>query len=139
MEKIMIELRNFSYEELSEKARNEHKDIIVYGAGMIGQIVMPDVLNRFGLVNYLRFYVDADPYKQGRRISVDNADYEIRSPEELRAYCRQKKDSMILITNSHFEPVIRALTGLRNWTVWKPASYRSCRWQRLETRSIRRR
>ncbi len=107
----MIKLRNFSYEELSEKIQKEHKNIIVYGAGMIGQIVVPGVLKRFELENYLQFYVDADSYKQGRWIVVGNADYEIRSPEDLRGHCRRNKDSMILITNSHFEPVIRTLDG----------------------------
>ncbi len=105
----MVKLENLSYTELAEKVKKQQKDIIVYGAGMIGQIVVPDVLKRFGLENYLQFFVDADSYKQGRRISVDNEDYEIRSPEDLRVYCRQKKESLILITNSHFAPVVRML------------------------------
>jgi len=107
----MIKLKNLSYTELSEKIRRELKSIIVYGAGMIGQIVVPDMLKRFQLEEYLRFYVDADIYKQRRKIAVDNREYEIKSPEELQAYCRRNKNGMILITNSHFESIVRTLDG----------------------------
>ena len=36
-----MELRNLSYGELANRIREEQKEIIVYGAGMIGQIVCP--------------------------------------------------------------------------------------------------
>ncbi|MFG6340115.1 MAG: hypothetical protein K1W31_17410 [Lachnospiraceae bacterium] len=107
----MIKLLNLSYEELAEKVRKEDINIFVYGAGMIGQIVVPDVLKRFQLERYLQFFVDADCNKQGRQIEINRFAYEIKSPEELRARCCLGKNSMILITNSHFEAVIGALDG----------------------------
>lgn len=108
----MIKLLNLSYEELAEKVRKEDKNLFVYGAGMIGQIVMPDVLKRYRLEEQLRFYVDADSYKWGKQIVVGEFAYVIKAPEDLLAHCQGHKNSMILITNSHFEPVIRALDGL---------------------------
>ncbi len=108
----MIKLRNLFYSELAEKIRREQKNIIVYGAGMIGQIVLPDIIECFRLKEYLRFYVDADPYKQGKHISVSGSDYEIKDLEYLKAYGRQEKNLTILITNSHFEPVLRNLDQL---------------------------
>lgn len=108
----MIKLRNLFYAELAEKIRRERKNIIVYGAGMIGQIVLPDIIERFRLKEYLRFYVDADPYKPGKYISVSGSDYEIKDLECLKAYGRREKNLTILITNSHFEPVLRNLDQL---------------------------
>lgn len=105
----MITLRNFSWEELAETIKREQKKILVYGAGMIGQIVVPDVLGRFQLEKHLQFYVDADPYKQGRYIRVGGSCYEIKEPEALKAYGSREKNLMLLITNSHFESVVKAL------------------------------
>lgn len=107
----MIKLRNLSWKELAETVKREQKQIAVYGAGMIGQIVVPDVLGHFQLEKHLQFYVDADPYKQGRHIRVGGSCYEIKEPEVLKAYGRREKNLMLLITNSHFESVVKALDG----------------------------
>lgn len=105
----MLKLKNISYEELAKRIKGDGKNVIIYGAGMIGQIVVPDVLKRFRLEKYLRFYVDADPYKKGNQVVAGESLCGIKSPEELQAYCRKEKNSMLLITNSHFEPVVDAL------------------------------
>lgn len=105
----MMKLKNLPYIELAGKIKEEQKNIIVYGAGMIGEIVVPEILERFRLKEYLRFYVDADPYKQGKRIAISGSDYEIKAIEDLKAYCSQDKNTVILITNSHFYPVVRDL------------------------------
>lgn len=81
----------------------------MYGAGMIGRIAAPDLLHRFGLERQLLFYVDADPYKKGKTVAAFAHEYRIKTPEDLRLYCAQDKDVMLLITNSHFEPVIASL------------------------------
>lgn len=108
-----MELRNLSYGELANRIREEQKEIIVYGAGMIGQIVIPDRIDFFRLREYLRFYVDADPFKQGQKISVGGYGYEIKSPETLQAYCGGRKNIALIITNSHFYPIVKALDELK--------------------------
>lgn len=109
----MLKLKNLSYGDLVQKIQREEKKLIIYGAGMIGQILIPDLLQRYQLEQHLQFYADADSYKQGRQVTVGNRAYEIKSPEALQTYCRQEKDVMLLITNSHFEPVVRALDGMK--------------------------
>lgn len=105
----MLKLKNPSYAELAEKIKREKKAVIVYGAGMIGQIVVPEILEQFQLKEQLIFYVDADPYKQGRCIEINESVYKIKKIQDLKAYCNQDKNVMILITNSHFESVLRDL------------------------------
>ena len=108
----MLNLKNPLYTELAEKIVKEDKSLIVYGAGMIGQIVVPDLLERFQMQERLAFYVDADTYKQGRQITIKGNAYEIKKPEALKAYCEQDKNIVILITNSHFEAILRDLDAL---------------------------
>ncbi len=108
----MLNLKNPSYAELAEKIVGEDKSLIVYGAGMIGQIVVPDLLERFQLKDRLAFYVDADTYKQGKQIASKGTAYEIKGPEELKAYCERDKNIAILITNSHFEAILSDLDAL---------------------------
>lgn len=105
----MLKLRNPSYMDWSQEIKRENKKLIIYGAGMIGQIAAPDLVQRFGLERQLLFYADADAYKKGKTVTVGQGEYAIKTPEELRSYCAQDKNVVILITNSHFEPVITAL------------------------------
>lgn len=109
----MLKLGKLSYAELAEKIRRDQNPVIVYGAGLIGQVVMPDVLHRLQLESYLRFYVDADAHKQGGYIHISGSDYEIRSKEELNAYCGRHQDVILLIANSNFYPIVRELDAVR--------------------------
>ena len=53
-------LKNSRYSELAEKIKTENKRIVIYGAGMIGQIVVPYFIQTFGLERYVECYVDMD-------------------------------------------------------------------------------
>lgn len=107
----MLKLKNLSYMDWSQKIKDENKKIIIYGAGMIGQIAAPDLLQRLGLESHLLFYVDADSYKKGKTVTVGNCEYAIETLENLRSYCAHNKNVMLMVTNSHFEPVIETLDG----------------------------
>ncbi len=102
-------LKNLPYAELAAKIKKEHKEILVYGAGMIGQIVVPDVIERFGLERQMGFYVDADSRKQGSRIAIGGTRYEVKTVADLREYCDRNKNEVLLITNSHFYSVVEEL------------------------------
>lgn len=104
-----MRLKNLRYAELAEKIKREQKRIIVYGAGVIGQIVVPDVMKKFGLVQNLLFFVDADPSKQTERIEIGDRNFEIKSIEALRKYCKADKNIVLLITNSRLCHVIKSL------------------------------
>ena len=61
-------LRNASYLELSEKIKKEKRNVIVYGAGAVGKIVVPYFLQKYQLEPYVRCYVDQDTWKTGQSI-----------------------------------------------------------------------
>ncbi len=98
-----MNLKNSDYINLAKGIREKHNHIIIYGAGMIGQIVVPFIIETYHLHEYVDYYVDMDKYKIGKRIKIGNYEYEIKSPDVLKYII---KDTVIFLTNSKFYPVI---------------------------------
>lgn len=109
----LMKLRNLMYADFAEKVKKENKEIIVYGAGMIGQIVIPDVIKRFLLEKHLYGFIDADASKWGKTIEIGNYSYKIKGIEDLKKICNLKRNTVILITNSHFYSVVKELDSMR--------------------------
>ncbi len=99
-------LKNASYIELFEKIKQEQRSVIVYGAGAIGKIVVPYLIKKYQLEPYISCYVDKDTWKNGQIIEAGAGRFEIKTLEELK---RADKNTIILITNSNFQSVIKAL------------------------------
>lgn len=99
-------LRNSDYVSLAKKIKDNKSRVIIYGAGMIGQIIVPYLVREYGLYDTIDCFIDMDKRKKGKRISIDKYSYEIRTPDYLEEYCRNQ---VLLITNSHFFPVLKFL------------------------------
>lgn len=106
-----MKLKNADYDTLSKKIKSEDKRIIVYGAGMIGQIIIPHLIGNYDLINHLDCFIDADKRKKGRKISVCGNEYCITTPDYLETI---GENYIILITNSKFYPIVRFLDGIEN-------------------------
>ena len=98
-----MNLKNTGYAELAKSIRDKNSRIYIYGAGMIGQIVVPYIIETYKLHDYVECYVDADIRKMGKMVAIGSSEYEIRSPEILSAI---SSNAVILLTNSKFYPVI---------------------------------
>lgn len=99
-------LKNCRYSELAEKLRSQKKRIVIYGAGMIGQIVVPYFIHSSGLEEQVECFVDMDARKEGTSIKIGSYKYEVRHPKMLK----DAVDNLaILITNSKFYPVVEYL------------------------------
>lgn len=96
-------LRNARYSEMAEKIKKDGSHIIIYGSGMIGQIVVPYLIEQYGLCRYVSCYVDMDSRKQGRTIKVGAYEYVVESPDIL--HCA-KGNIVLFITNSNFYGII---------------------------------
>lgn len=83
-----------------------NQGVIVYGAGVIGQIAAPYWLLQYRLGNRVICYVDADPHKCGQTVKVDDREILVRS---LSALDEESGHYILLVTVSAFEPVVRAL------------------------------
>lgn len=104
-------LKNGRYFELAEKIKTENRRIVIYGAGMIGRIVVPSFIQRFGLEEYVECYVDMDGRKMGEKIRVGSYRFEVLHPDVLKMPI---ENLIILITNSKFYPIIEYLDKIRN-------------------------
>ena len=58
MEDQMLHLQNVTLENIAKRIKREKMRIVVYGAGMIGKIVAPDMIQRYGLLENIDCYVD---------------------------------------------------------------------------------
>ena len=102
-------IKNSTYSEMATYVRHSQKKIIIYGAGMIGQIVVPYLIREYMLYDAIDCFVDMDERKKGNRINIDHFSYEIHTPDYLEHHHEKR---ILLITNSKFIPVVRFLDGI---------------------------
>lgn len=102
---------NITYQEAVTLIKREKRRVIVYGAGMIGQVIVPYLIETYNLCNYVDYYVDVDKHKQGTFINIGEKHYEIKSPDFLN---KINGKSVIFITNSKFDSVIHFLDEIPN-------------------------
>ena len=95
-----------SFQEMSKDITHDKKRIIMFGAGVIGQITVPEILKKYGLIQYLECYLDNNSAKWGGYITVEGKGYEIKSPQYL---LECGKDTVIFINISRFAEVIEQL------------------------------
>ena len=91
-----------SFKEMSNDISMNNKRIIMFGAGVIGQVVTPEILREYGLLHNMDCYVDNDNNKWGNFVEISDYKYEIKSPEYLRM-CNN--DKVILINISRFAEI----------------------------------
>ena len=102
-------LKNCRYQDFADKIQRKGKKIIIYGAGMIGQVVVPSILQQYGLEQSVLCYVDRDKSKSEQTIKIGATPCEIKSPDMLSEVAGHVT---ILVTNSNFYPIIEFLDKL---------------------------
>jgi hypothetical protein len=102
-------LKNADYDSLAKKIKEENKKIIVYGAGMIGQIIIPYLMQEYELSDKLDCFIDADKRKKGSKVNVCGKEYIITTPDYLDVI---DENNILLITNSKFFPILNFLDGI---------------------------
>lgn len=94
------------YFELLKKIIEKKKRIVLFGAGAIGQVIIPRILQELGLLDYVDCYLDNDESKWGTYISTYGNKFEVKSPLYLKQ-CTDK--TVIMINISRFSEVIKQL------------------------------
>lgn len=105
----MLKLLNCSPEELAVYIKNNGCRVYIYGAGMIGKIVIPDFFKRNAIEDSLQFYLDGDKRKQGGFVRVNGRDIKISSIDDIGQW---DKNSLIIITNSNYSSVLSMLDSI---------------------------
>ena len=95
-----------TFEAFSQRVKMMGKKIIVYGAGVIGQVAAPYWLNQYQVEDEVICYVDADSYKQGQTVRLSSRNVPIR---DLSTLDKERGRYILLVAVSVFEPVVEAL------------------------------
>ncbi len=104
-----MKLKFSKYDQMKKYFTIKNCPIVIYGAGMIGQIIMPYIIQDLGVVDNLLFYVDGDIAKQRTTIKVGSKKVTVKSTEVLT---KLTKDTVILITNSNYSSVLVMLNKM---------------------------
>ncbi|MBP3505373.1 MAG: hypothetical protein J6K43_03115 [Lachnospiraceae bacterium] len=102
-------LKYSTYEDLAKKIKIDNRKIVIYGAGMIGTVLIPYLIEKYDLFENLLCYFDGDKKKHGTSISICNIEYAINSPEKLREL---SFDTVILITNSNYYQIVKMMDAI---------------------------
>ncbi len=83
--------------------------IVMFGAGAIGQVITPEILNNLGLLSYVDCYLDNSETKWGTFVEACSKSFEVKSP----AYLEVCSDNTVVLLNiSRFPEIIRQLEGM---------------------------
>lgn len=105
-----MKIKCCSFRELADDILRNNKKIIMFGAGVIGQITTPEILGEYGVLKYVDCYLDNDANKWGDIIEVSEYTFEIKSPDYLN---QCSNDTVILINISRFAEVKAQLEQMR--------------------------
>lgn len=105
-----MRLRNTDYISFAKKIKENNNQVIVYGAGMIGQIIVPYLVRKYNLYSHIDCFIDTDKRKKGQKIYIDNYIYEIKNTDYLE---ENKDNQIILITNSKYSKVLEFLDNIQ--------------------------
>lgn len=99
-------LKCAEYKKVCDEIKVKNRRIIMFGAGVVGQIIAPQVLNDNGILDYVDCYIDNNAKRWGEDISVCGKSFEIKSPDYLT---RCDNNTTILLNITRFSDVLNQL------------------------------
>ncbi len=92
-----------SLQKLASQIKNRKSKIVMWGAGVIGRIIVPEVLKQYNLLDLVDCYVDNDSARWGECLSIYGRQIAICSPSCIT---EKDDDAVLLINISRFSEVI---------------------------------
>ena len=71
------------YKSLVGRIKRNNSKIVIYGAGMIGTVIVPYLMDVWNLCDNVLFFIDGASNKQGKFITISNRKIVIESPDKL--------------------------------------------------------
>lgn len=107
---MKIKLIKTSFQEFAEYIKISQKNIVLWGAGAIGKILIPYICHKYDLDTKVLGYIDNNPAKQGQEIELASRRVKILSCEYLTELVPD--DIVLMITNGDFYPVLEQLSHI---------------------------
>lgn len=102
----MLQLLKGTQFELADYIKKNNYEVYIYGAGMIGKIVIPNFCIQFGIENNIKKYIDQDIKKNGSIVNINQNCVEICRLENIKP---DVKRSLLIISNSDFNSIVNML------------------------------
>lgn len=99
-----MRIRCSSFEDLESVIKENGKRIVMWGTGLIGRIIAPELMTERGIWDNVECYLDNDSTKWGESILVHGREIPIYSPAHISEVA---EDAVLFINISRFAEVIR--------------------------------
>ena len=97
------------FDKMAQEIIKGSKKIVMFGAGAIGKVIVPEILKAKGLLRYIDSYLDNNNAMWSNKITACGRDFEVRSPYYL-SNC--PSDTVIFLNISRFSDVIIQLEAM---------------------------
>lgn len=105
-----MKLRCLSLHDIFQDVRDNKRKIVMFGAGVIGQVTVPEMLREHDLLDYIDCYIDNDPDKWDSVISLYGRSFNIKSPEYL-LHCND--NAVVFVNISRYAEVVEQLNSMQ--------------------------
>ena len=98
-----------SFDDLKRRIEYEGCRIVLFGAGVIGQVTVPEILYKYGLIDNVEVYLDNNELMLGKTVLVHNRKINVCPPD----YLEKCGDNIAIFINiSRFTEVYRQLNSM---------------------------
>lgn len=79
-----MHLRISSFAKMAENIKENRSKVVMFGAGVIGTTVIPEILLQYEMDSYIDCYIDNDASKWGDSVRIGNRRIQICPPKKLK-------------------------------------------------------
>ena len=102
----MIVLKNGTFDGMSEEIKTTDSKLIIFGIGVIGSTITPEILKKYHLEDRILFCVDNDSTRWNTYLNICGKELKIVSPETI---INIEQKITVLITISRYKSAIEQL------------------------------
>ena len=99
-------LKCTSFEEMHREISKRDMEIVVFGAGVIGTVTVPEILRQYDLLWRVAFYIDNSHDVQDHKVMLQNRSVDIKPVTTLND---TKKNTVIIIAISRYAEILNQL------------------------------
>lgn len=94
-----MQLKTGSFIAMAEDIIRKNSKIVIWGAGVIGSVITPEILAANGIDSYVECYIDNDRTRWGTDMELGGRTVKIYSPDRLKI---MERNTVVLMTISRY-------------------------------------
>ena len=102
-------LKCTSFEQMDKETVERDMSIVVFGAGVIGAVTVPEILKQYDIWNRVLFYVDNNCREHGKTVHIANKAVEVKAVDALN---NVGKNTVIIVAVSRYMEVLEQLEDM---------------------------